>query len=65
MVESVGGQSAFTTDPRRHKITESQFSLPPNTRHTHLIPDKVTAKVLVESFFVNASNFPDSNQHQY
>jgi hypothetical protein len=57
MVESVGGQSAFTTDPRRHKIMESQFSLPSNTRNTHLIPDKVTAGVLVDSFFVNVRVF--------
>ncbi|KAF2432135.1 hypothetical protein EJ08DRAFT_659475 [Tothia fuscella] len=53
MVESVCGQSAFTTDPRRHKIMESQFSLPANSRNTHLIPDKATASALVESYFVN------------
>ncbi|KAK7615123.1 fungal-specific transcription factor domain-containing protein [Phyllosticta paracitricarpa] len=53
MVENVVGPSAFTVDPRRHKITETPFSLPPNSRHTHLLPEKRTAYILVDSFFVN------------
>lgn len=53
MVENVVGPSPFTNDPRRHKIMESQFSLPSNSRGTHLLPDKRTAYVLVDSFFVN------------
>ncbi|KAK8221422.1 fungal-specific transcription factor domain-containing protein [Phyllosticta capitalensis] len=53
MVENVVGPSAFTVDPRRHKITETPFSLPPNSRHTHLLPDKRTAYILVDSFFIN------------
>lgn len=57
MVENVAGQSAFTTDPRRHKITEIPFSLPPTMRHTHLLPDTRTAYILVESFFVNTHGF--------
>jgi hypothetical protein len=32
---------------------ENQFSLPRDTRNTHLLPDRVTAKILVDSFFVN------------
>jgi hypothetical protein len=55
MVESVVGHCPFTNDPRRHKIMESQFSLPSNTRITHLLPDKQTATVLAESFFINVS----------
>jgi hypothetical protein len=55
MVESVAGQSRFTTDPRRHKIMESQFSLASNTRHSLLIPHKITAKILADSFFTNVS----------
>lgn len=53
MVESVAGPSPFTTDPHRHKLVESQFSLAPDTRLTHLLPDKDTAKTLVDAFFVN------------
>jgi len=64
MVESVAGQSPFTTDPRRHKIMESQFSLPPNTRVTQLLPDQKTALLLVEFFFINVSDIQDLNSRQ-
>jgi hypothetical protein len=53
MVDSVAGPSPFTTDPRRHKIVEAQLSIPSNARFTHLLPDKQTAYVLVDAFFVN------------
>lgn len=53
MVETVAGSSPFTNDPRRHKIVEGQYSLSPGYRHTHLLPDLQTARVLVEAFFVN------------
>ncbi|OAL52915.1 hypothetical protein IQ07DRAFT_503465 [Pyrenochaeta sp. DS3sAY3a] len=53
MVESVAGSSPFTNDPRRHKIVEGQYSLPAGYRHTHLLPDLQTARVLVEAFFIN------------
>ncbi|KAJ4360744.1 uncharacterized protein N0V89_001311 [Didymosphaeria variabile] len=53
MVENAAGQSPFTDDPRRHKIVEGQFSLPAGARHTHLLPDQRTARVLVDAFFIN------------
>jgi len=53
MVEGVAGPSAFTVDPRRHRIMETTMTLPPNFRPTHLLPDKKTAQVLVNSYFVN------------
>ncbi|EMD90295.1 hypothetical protein COCC4DRAFT_68999 [Bipolaris maydis ATCC 48331] len=53
MVETVAGPSPFTTDPRRHKIVEGQYSLPLGYQHTHLLPDEQTARVLVEAFFIN------------
>jgi hypothetical protein len=53
MVETVAGPSPFTNDPKRHKIVEGQYSLPPGYRHTHLLPDIQTALVLVEAFFIN------------
>lgn len=53
MVETVSGPSPFTNDPRRHKIVEGQYSLPPGYRHSHLLPDIQTATVLVEAFFIN------------
>lgn len=55
MVESVAGPSRFTTDPRRHKIMESQFSLVSTTRGSLMIPHKTTAKILADSFFTNVS----------
>jgi len=53
MVETVSGSSPFTNDPRRHKIVEGQYSLSSGYRHTHLLPDLQTARVLVEAFFIN------------
>ena len=57
MVENVAGPSPFTNDPRRHRIVEGQFSLPSGFRHTHLLPDQRTARVLVDAFFVNTHGF--------
>lgn len=53
MVENASGPSPFTSDPRRHKITESNFSLPSNMPQRHLLPDVKTARILVDSFFMN------------
>ncbi|KAF1958367.1 hypothetical protein CC80DRAFT_490961 [Byssothecium circinans] len=53
MVESAAGPSPFTSDPRRHKIVEGQFSLPYGARHTHLLPDHKTGRVLADAFFIN------------
>lgn len=55
IVETVVGPSPFTLDPERHRITETPFSLPPDTELTHLLPEKQTALILVDSFFVNVS----------
>ncbi|KAF1985270.1 hypothetical protein K402DRAFT_113829 [Aulographum hederae CBS 113979] len=53
IVEKVAGPSLFTQDPRRHKIAEGPFTLQPSASRTHLLPDRMTAKVLVDSFFIN------------
>lgn len=53
MVENATGPSPFTNDPRRHKIVEGLYSLPPGARHTQLLPDQQTARVLVDAFFIN------------
>ncbi|KAI9891116.1 MAG: hypothetical protein M1814_003315 [Vezdaea aestivalis] len=53
LVENLAGESAFTRDPRRHHIIESSFGLPLGLKHTHVLPDRVTADVLVESYFTN------------
>lgn len=53
IVETTVGPSPFTLDPERHKIKETAFSLPPDTGLTHLLPEKQTALILVDSFFVN------------
>ncbi|EKD11823.1 fungal specific transcription factor domain-containing protein [Drepanopeziza brunnea f. sp. 'multigermtubi' MB_m1] len=47
IVENVAGPSRFTQDPLRHRIVEGTTSLPPNIRHTHLLPDRETANTLV------------------
>jgi len=52
-VESVAGRSPFTDDPNRHRIVENTKGLPANIRHTHLLPDKETANILVQSFMRN------------
>lgn len=57
MVENVAGPSGFTNDPRRHKIVEGQFSLPPGSRHAQLLPEQGTARVLVDAFFINTHGF--------
>ncbi|KAF2738844.1 hypothetical protein EJ04DRAFT_428441 [Polyplosphaeria fusca] len=57
MVENVAGSSTFTNDPRRHKIVEGQFSMAAGSRHTHLLPDSMTARVLVDAFFINTHGF--------
>lgn len=49
------GPSPFTTDPRRHGIVENSITLPESIRRTHLLPDKATANVLVDSYFTNVS----------
>lgn len=55
IVENVSGPSRFTQDPNRHRIVENTVFLPPHIRHTHLLPDRQTADVLVDSYFINAS----------
>ena len=55
MVETTTGPSAFTADPQRHRITEATLSMPSNARLTHLLPDRDTALVLVDSFFASVS----------
>lgn len=55
IVETAVGPSSFTLDPERHKIMETPFSLAPDTELTHLLPEKHTALILVDSFFLNVS----------
>lgn len=37
-------------------IVENVINLPQNIRRTHLLPDRETANVLVDSFFTNVSH---------
>ncbi|RFU31785.1 hypothetical protein B7463_g4540, partial [Scytalidium lignicola] len=55
IIENVAGPSPFTSDPKRHRIVEPIITLPPNLCHTHLLPDKQTANVLVQSYFINTN----------
>ena len=58
IVETTAGPSPFTMDPERHKIEETPFSLPPDTKLSHLLPEKQTALILVDCFFINVSSEP-------
>ena len=58
VVETAVGPSSFSMDPERHRIMETPISLPPKTELTHLLPEKQTALILVDSFFVNVSLEP-------
>lgn len=53
IVESSTGPSPFTMDPQRHRIIESIGTVAPTVRNTHLLPDRITAMSLIESFFIN------------
>lgn len=55
MVESDMGPCEFTNDPNAREIVETRFKLPPDTCLNHQLPEYQTAKVLVDSFFVNVS----------
>ncbi|KAL2074526.1 hypothetical protein VTL71DRAFT_8304 [Oculimacula yallundae] len=55
IVENASGPSPFTQDPMRHMIVENTVTLPPNVRHTYLLPDRQTADVLVNSYFTNTN----------
>ena len=55
IVDNVAGPSAFTNDPRRHRIVENNICIPSNYRQTHLLPDRETADILVNSYFTNVS----------
>jgi hypothetical protein len=53
IVESISGPSQFTMDPSRHKLMENIVTLPTNVRTPHILPDRETANILVESYFTN------------
>jgi hypothetical protein len=63
IVDNVAGPSPFTLDPRRHRIVENTISLPQNIRHTHLLPDRQTANVLVDAYFTNVSSVLADGDH--
>ncbi|KAF7546860.1 hypothetical protein G7046_g9182 [Stylonectria norvegica] len=53
VVEDIAGESQFTLDPSRHKITEPSSTVPESNVPRCVLPDRETADVLVESFFIN------------
>ncbi|KAI1777911.1 fungal-specific transcription factor domain-containing protein [Hypoxylon cercidicola] len=57
IVSSVAGDSAFTQDTARHNIVENTIQLPQDIKPTGVLPNRKTADVLVESFFINTSGF--------
>ena len=55
IVETTTGPSPFTMDPERHRIAEPAMALPPDIRLNHLLPEKETALILIDSFFTHVS----------
>ncbi|KAH8815900.1 fungal-specific transcription factor domain-containing protein [Xylogone sp. PMI_703] len=55
IIENAAGPSPFTSDPGRHRIVEPIITLPVDLCQTHLLPDKETANVLVQSYFINTN----------
>lgn len=53
LVESIAGQSDFTMDPKRHMIMEAKIGAPPIHMPSGILPDRMTADVLIRSFFIN------------
>ncbi|KAH8193983.1 hypothetical protein TruAng_011854 [Truncatella angustata] len=51
----LSGESRFTKDPKRHMIMEARIDPPPCNTPPGVLPDRRTADVLVESYFVNTS----------
>lgn len=45
--------SPFINDPKRHRILESIIDFPENTKVPSILPDKQTADILIESYFIN------------
>jgi hypothetical protein len=55
-VENTAGTdmgSPFINDPKRHRILESIIDFPENTKVPSILPDKQTADILIESYFIN------------
>lgn len=53
IIETAAGPSPFTLDPGRHCITETTIDKSLDQHLTYRLPEKETALVLVDSFFVN------------
>ena len=53
IVETTVGACPFTTDQKRHHITETHLKLPPDVHLTHQLPPKQTALILVDAYFVH------------
>lgn len=43
----------FTSDPKRHRIEETQFAIDMHSDLSHLLPDRRTARILVDAFFTH------------
>lgn len=56
IVENTAGTdmgSPFINDPKRHRILEKIIDFPENARLPSILPDKQTADILIESYFIN------------
>ncbi|KAI1881660.1 hypothetical protein JX265_000486 [Neoarthrinium moseri] len=55
LVESIAGKSRFTMDPKRHMIMEARIEPPPSNMAIGVLPERRTADVLIEAYFVNTT----------
>lgn len=55
IVGGIAGDTEFTEDSQRHNIVENTVQLPPGIKPTGVLPNRKTADILVDSFFVNTS----------
>lgn len=53
IVGGIAGDTEFTEDSQRHNIVENTVQLPPGIKPTGVLPNRKTADILVDSFFVN------------
>ncbi|TVY44118.1 Thiamine repressible genes regulatory protein [Lachnellula occidentalis] len=59
LVEKRLGPSTFTTDAKRHKILEATVTGRDAVQHNYALPDRESARCMVDSFFTNTAGLCD------
>lgn len=53
LVDREDGDSQFTTDPSRHRIMEAFVNIPDDVETANILPERETADILVQAYFIN------------